>query len=184
MLRIPTYSVALASLGVIIGLIAGSERLGFALGGAGALMGYAIWLRARVKAIEGWRPFHLGSIVGTVLCTVVAVGFGVIGLVGKTAMTSAGLWLVTLPIAGLAVWLQWRAAMRSGVWRLWPSAIEVGSEMIRSAFPEDAGEASLGAIMEIRTEAVKKAKHSASSSASDSPESSAATGRQPHPKTT
>lgn len=159
MLRIPTYSLALLAIGIVIGAIAGSERLAYALGGAGSLIGYVIWMRARVKAIQAGMAFHLGSVVATILCTVVAIGVGVVGLGGNDAMANNEFWLVTLPASAFAVWLQWRTAQQSRTTRLLPTAGEVGREVLRTVFAEEAGPAALGAIVEIGADAAKKAKH-------------------------
>lgn len=177
MLRIPTFSLGLFVIGMIAGGILGGEGLAFALGGTGSVIGYVIWIGARLKAIQAGRAFHLGSAAGTVLCTVFALGVGIVGMFGTDAVSNAEFWLITLSVSALAIGLQGRAARQAGSWRLMPTMGEVGHEVLPTVFTEDLGSAAIRATWEVGAEAVKMARHGASHPAPADKKQSAAAER-------
>ena len=69
MIYAPIWSLVLALTGFLLGELTSGDQLALILVGAGSLIGYLIWIWARLKAIPLGMPFHLGSFVATALCT-------------------------------------------------------------------------------------------------------------------
>jgi hypothetical protein len=146
MLRVPVYSLALGALGMFLGAILGGETAAVELAGFGALIGYVIWLRARLLSTRAGRPFHLGSVINIVVCTVVTIGASLGAIAGPDGVSSGLLWGTTLSITAVAIWLHWHFAKQV---RILPPAREVGKEVLGVLFAHDIGIAAGHAILEV-----------------------------------
>jgi hypothetical protein len=161
MLRLPRYSFALLALGVIIGGILGGKRLAFAFGGVGAIIGYLIWLRARLLLIRAGKPFHIGSFVNVLVCTCVAVGLGIVGVTGDGFVTNGQFWTLEFSASAIAVWLHWKAAKQAGTTRLLPTTSEFGQEFKNTIVGsiKEPGEVAMEALFETIRDARRSHKH-------------------------
>lgn len=154
MLRIPVYSLALGAVGVAIGLALGDEHTAAVLMGYGCLIGYAIWLRARLLAFKAGKPFHAGTVLNVLICTVVGIGIGLAAIAGDSMSNRTFLW-VTLSISTVAIWLHWHVATRI---RVLPSMREGGQEVVGSVLAHDVGVATAHAVFEVGKDIVKDIK--------------------------
>jgi hypothetical protein len=156
MLRIPVHSLAFGAIGMIIGIVLGQESLGLHLAGLGCLVGYVIWLRSRIHALQNGKPFHLGSVVDVVVCTFIAVGFGLVGI-GGNFLSNGPFVSMVLGTTAVALWLHWHY---SRTVKFFPSAGEIGKETVRAVFADDIGIAALHAVVDVGKDAVHKRQRS------------------------
>jgi hypothetical protein len=158
MIRVPVYSLALGAIGFVIGAVMGNEAVSMFLGGAGSLIGYGVWLRARLSAIRySGKAFHLGSVLNVIVCTTIAVGFGIALVIREEIVDANIFWFIMLVINALAVWLHWKAALRAGTLRWFPTGREVGEELIHTVTAEEPAIAALRAVGEVGSDAFKEA---------------------------
>jgi hypothetical protein len=136
---------------MLIGGILGGEQMAVHLAGIGCLAGYPIWLRARLRALRDGKPFHLGSVVNVIVCTIIAIGFGLASAFSD--FLSNGPFVgMTLAVTAAALWLHWHFARTV---KLLPSAGEIGHEIVGAIFADDMGIAALHAVVDVGKEAVK-----------------------------
>jgi hypothetical protein len=155
MLRIPVYSLAFGAVGMLIGGIVGGVQMAVVATGFGCLLGYPLWLKARLEAVKNGKPFHLGSVVNVIVCTVVAVGFG-LGCIAPNSLGAGTFYAITLGVASIALWLHWRSATTV---KLLPSAREVGQEAVGVVFADDIGVAATRAVLDVGKSAVSGLRH-------------------------
>jgi hypothetical protein len=155
MLRIPVYSLAFGAVGMLIGGVIGGGEMAVVAAGFGCLLGYPLWLKARLEDLKDGKPFHLGSVVNVIVCTVIAVGFGV-ACIAPRSFGAGTFWVITLGVAGVALWLHWHSARTV---KLLPSAREVGREAVGTLFADDIGVAATHAVVDVGKGAINGLRH-------------------------
>jgi len=115
-MRVPLYSLVFFVVGVVIGVAAGSDALAMTLGGSGSVLGYVLWVRARVQAVRAGMPFHIFSIVNILICTICALGLGVAGMVHNFVPKATGNLIAQISMlvgSAVVIRLHWLAAKQA-----------------------------------------------------------------------
>jgi hypothetical protein len=163
-IRVPVYSLGLGFIGLVVGVITDSLPLGMTLAGLGSLAGYVIWLRARLAAIRLGKAFHLGSVLNVLICTTIAVGFGILALLAGAdspeGFANGLFWIVVVLANAGAVWLHAREARATGTTRWFPTAGEVGREAVKTVFAEEPLQAAAKAAFEVGKDTVSRVRSS------------------------
>ena len=150
MIRFPVYSLAFMFIAGIGGVIffGSNEDKTLALVGAGSLLGYIIWIAARLRAVREGKPVHLGSVLNILVCTLFAVGIGLAGIskLMKLDIGNVAFWLIVLSIAGLVIWAHVVAA--SAV-RWLPTGREIAREAWETVKADDIGGAAVHATIDV-----------------------------------
>jgi hypothetical protein len=153
MIYAPRLSFALVLPGLAFGGIIGGEELAISFAAIGFFIGYLLWIAAKLKAVAAGQSFHLGSVLGTFLCTMAGIAAAIVGFFGKDAISAGTLWATVFPFAALVSWLLWRRATNV---RLLPPKHVVLEEAKHIAFVtiKEPGDVAFESFTDITKEAV------------------------------
>jgi hypothetical protein len=122
LIRIPVYSLVLGLFGAGLGWLVWRH---LAIGGIGVLIGYVMWVNARLVAIsEGQQSFNVGSVANIVLVTLFTFAAAVLLFTNWVGIDKGAdwiLWLAVVPTIIVVTVLHWKTAQQSAMLRVFPS---------------------------------------------------------------